>query len=177
MPIFEFYCPDNNRIYTFFARNREQAERIPKCPDNPEFRMIKIPSTFAISKGGSSKKSGGEDASPENPGAETAPEGMDKQIDERAMMSVMSEMERAIEGMDENNPDPKLLGRMMRRMAEVTGERLDGQMEEVVRKLEEGADPEKLEEEFGDFLGDEEGGGGGGFGGGPSRDPNIYDYD
>ena len=31
-------------------------------------------------------------------------------------------------------------------------------MEEMVRKLEEGADPEGLEEQFGDLLGDEEGG-------------------
>ena len=36
---------------------------------------------------------------------------------------------------------------MMRRMAELTGERIDGDMEEVVRRLEEGADPESLEEQ------------------------------
>jgi hypothetical protein len=41
------------------------------------------------------------------------------------------------------------MGRMMRRMAEMTGEKIDGEMEEVVRKLEEGADPESLEEQMG----------------------------
>jgi hypothetical protein len=57
----------------------------------------------------------------------------------------------------------------------------------MVRKLEEGEDPEKLEEQFGDVMGeggpdDEMGGMGGmgGFGGGrrgaPSRDPHLYDY-
>jgi hypothetical protein len=34
-------------------------------------------------------------------------------------------------------------------MAEMTGEKIDGEMEEVVRKLEEGADPEALEEKMG----------------------------
>jgi hypothetical protein len=42
------------------------------------------------------------------------------------------------------------MGRMMRRMSELTGEKLDGEMEEVVRKLEEGADPDQLEEQLGD---------------------------
>jgi hypothetical protein len=41
------------------------------------------------------------------------------------------------------------MGRMMRRMAELTGEKIDGQMEEMVRKLEEGADPDALEEQLG----------------------------
>ena len=43
MPIYEFYCPDNNRLYTFFARNAEQAARIPLCPDNPGFGMERYP--------------------------------------------------------------------------------------------------------------------------------------
>jgi hypothetical protein len=69
---------------------------------------------------------------------------------------------------------------MMRRMSDLTGEKLDGEMEEMVRKLEEGQDPEKIEEEMGEILGDEgEGGGGyggGGFGGAPTRDPGLYDF-
>ena len=35
---------------------------------------------------------------------------------------------------------------------------MDEPMEEVVRKLEEGADPDELEDRMGDFLGDEESG-------------------
>ncbi len=179
MPFFEFYCPDNNKIYTFFARTKEQAESIPACPDNPDFRMVKMLSRFAIGKPAAA--SGDKPQAPGLPG-EMGPDA-GPEIDERAMMSVMGEMESAMAGMDENNPDPKVLGRMMRRMAEVSGERLDGEMEEVVRKLEEGADPEALEEQFGDIMGDGGegegygGGFGGGFGGGaPSRDPNVYDY-
>ncbi len=172
MPIFEFYSPDTKRIYTFFARNREQAERIPKCPDNPDFRMVKLPSTFAIKRGGGKRSA---DSERDNLQRGDGREDAEKKIDERAMMSVMGEMEKAMSGMDETNPDPRLLGRMMRRMVEITGERLDDQMEEMVRKLEEGTDPEKLEEELGDMMGDEDGGSD--YGGGLSRDPNIYDYD
>jgi len=110
----------------------------------------------------------------------------------------MSAMEGEFSNIDEN--DPRAMGRMMRRMSELTGEKLDGEMEEVVRKLEEGADPDKLESEMGG-LGEEEGGDpddpyGQGPGadakppadpkepmhrfrlrrGPPTRDPQLYDY-
>jgi hypothetical protein len=88
-----------------------------------------------------------------------------------------------MDSVDEN--DPRAMGRMMRRMSEISGESLDGEMEEMVRKLEEGQDPEKIEEQMGDVLGEpgeeDDGYGGGmggmgGFGRRPSRDPNLYDY-
>jgi len=56
-------------------------------------------------------------------------------------------MEGEFANVDEN--DPRAMGRMMRRMADLTGEKIDGEMEEVVRKLEEGADPESLEDQLG----------------------------
>ena len=57
-------------------------------------------------------------------------------------------------GMDEDNPDPRQMGSLMRRMCEMTGEKMDGVMEEVVRKLEEGANPEELEARMGDAIDD-----------------------
>jgi hypothetical protein len=191
MPIYEYYCPDNNRIYQFFAKTLAQAESLPKCPDNPAFRMVKMVSGFAI--GGATKKSTGEapgaggaggDA-PGGPDAAGGPAGGAGDADDPRMEAAFSQLEREMESIDEN--DPRAMGRMMRRMSELTGERLDGEMEEMVRKLEEGEDPEKLEEQFGDMMGeggpeDEMGGMGGmgGFGGGrrgaPSRDPHLYDY-
>ena len=180
MPIYEFYCPDNHKVYQFFARSSAYADTIPKCPDNPDFRMVKKISGFAI--GGSEKKS-----SPD--GGEDGPD-----LDDPKMMAAMAEMERAVSGMDEDNPDPKQMGQLMRQMAEMTGESLTGEMEEMVRKLEEGADPEGLEEQFGDLLGDEEGGdpmGGmgdlgdadsskdsmGAFRGPPLRDETLYEFE
>ncbi len=175
MPIYEYYCPDNNKIYSFYARTLAQGQTIPKCPDNPEFRMVKMVSTFAIS-------SGGKKESEDSPAMEGGMDDGGPDLDDPRMMAAMSEMEREMAGMDEENPDPRQMARMMRRMAELSGEKMDAGMEEMVRKLEEGQDPEKLEEELGDVLGDfgedEEGGFGGGFGGrgSPVRDPGLYDY-
>ena len=50
---------------------------------------------------------------------------------------MMKELETSISGMDEDNPDPKQMGSLMRRMCEMS-EHMDEPMEEVVRKLEEG---------------------------------------
>jgi hypothetical protein len=65
---------------------------------------------------------------------------------------MMAEMEREMSGMDENNPDPRMLGRMMRKMTEATGQAMPPEMEHMIRRLEAGEDPEKLEEEFGDAF-------------------------
>src|SRR6185295_2926283 len=66
--------------------------------------------------------------------------------EEARMDAAMGAMEREFASVDEN--DPRAMARMMRRMSELTGERIDGEMEEVVRKLEEGTDPESLEEQM-----------------------------
>ena len=63
------------------------------------------------------------------------------------MEAAMGEMEREFSNVDEN--DPRAMARMMRRMSDLTGEKIDGEMEEVVRKLEEGTDPQELEEQLG----------------------------
>lgn len=188
MPIYEYYCQDNHTIYQFYAKTLAQGQTIPKCPANPAYRMRKLVSAFAITSGG------GKDESAEvKPGA--APGG-DPAEDAR-MEAAMGAMEHEFSSIDEN--DPKAMARMMRRMSELTGEKIDGEMEEVVRKLEEGADPDSLEDQLGggpeegadDPYG--EGPGGPGAGGpapdpkepkhrfrvrrtAPRRDPALYDY-
>ena len=148
MPIYEYHCPDNNTIYQFFAKTLAQGKLVPKCPDNPKFRMQKALSTFAVKTGG--KKSGDGEAQEGAPGASGDP------AEDARMEAAMNAMEGEFANVDEN--DPRAMGRMMRRMAELTGEKIDGEMEEVVRKLEEGADPESLEEQLGsDSAGGEEG--------------------
>ena len=47
------------------------------------------------------------------------------------------------------------MGSLMRKMSELTGESMDEPMEEVVRKLEEGMNPDELEERMGDLDVDE----------------------
>ncbi|HWA85355.1 MAG TPA: FmdB family transcriptional regulator [Opitutus sp.] len=192
MPIYEYYCPDNNTIYQFYAKTLAQGNSVPKCPANPGFRMRKLVSAFAVTgrakedKGAAGKASG---------------EGGDPAEDAR-MEAAMGAMEKEFSSVDEN--DPRAMARMMRRMSELTGEKIDGEMEEVVRKLEEGADPDSLEDQLGggpegagegDPYGDEMGMGGMGGEGGPPpdpkepkhrfrvrrppprRDPKLYDYE
>ena len=136
MPIYEFHSPDTNKIYSFFARSVSYAGKTPRCPDDPNARMERLVSKFAFT--GRAKEK------PDSP-----PGGDD--LDPR-MERVMAEMERDMAGMDENNPDPRALGRMMRKMTEATGQKMPAEMEQMIRRLEAGEDPEKLEEEFGDAF-------------------------
>jgi len=171
MPIYEFYCPENHRIYQFYARTLAQGRTVPKCPDNPAFEMRKIVSAFAVVGKGAKAGEPGQQSSGPKGGHEEA------QLD-----AAMGQLEKEFSSADE--ADPRSMGRMMRRMAELTGERMDGPMEEVVRKLEEGADPESLEDELGPDPGPGEAPGakGGSRGGtrrrriAPVRDPKLYEY-
>jgi len=183
MPIYEFYCPNNHRIYQFYAKTLAQGRTVPKCPDNPAFPMRKMLSRFAVNTGGYG------DEPPSAPSAgDTA--------DDSRMEAAMGAMEREFSQVDEN--DPRAMGRMMRRMAELSGEKIDGEMEEVVRKLEEGADPDELEDRMGGEGtpgGEDDPYGEGPIPGGapgdpktesrgryrvrraaPTRDPKLYDY-
>jgi hypothetical protein len=45
-----------------------------------------------------------------------------------------------------------MLGRMMRKMMEASGQKLPGEMGEMLGRLEKGEDPEKLEAEYGDVM-------------------------
>ena len=192
MPIYEYYCPDNHTVYQFYAKTLAQGKIIPTCPDNPEFHMQKAISAFAVKTGG--KKSGDGEAKGDAAGG---PEAGGDPAEDARMEAAMSAMEGEFANVDEN--DPRAMGRMMRRMAELTGEKIDGEMEEVVRKLEEGADPESLEDQFGGGSPDDEGdpyGGDGPMPGGADkpdpkemkqrfkarraplrRDPKLYDYE
>lgn len=136
MPIYEFYCPDNHRIYSFLARSSSLAGEIPRCPDDPRFRMQKTVSNFAFI--GRARELGpGED-----PG----------EMDDPRMAAMMAEMEKEMSGMDEEHPDPRAMARMMRRMGELGGQPMPPAVEEMIARMEKGEDPEKLEEEYGDAL-------------------------
>ena len=86
------------------------------------------------------------------------------------MMRFASELEN----MDEN--DPRAMAKAVRKMTELAGEPITPAMEEMIRRLEAGEDPDRIEEDLGDALEEEVGeGGGGGFGGAPpERDGGLY---
>lgn len=138
MPIYEFYCAQNHKIYSFLARSLRYAGSTPRCPDDPKFRMKRMISNFSFTGRAKEKSTMPGQASPEDSRMEAA----------------MAEMEREFGGMDSENPDPRQLARMMRKMSALTGDEVPGPMEEMIRRMESGEDPEKLEEEFGDAMED-----------------------
>lgn len=150
MPIYEFVSRDTGKIYSFFAHSTSYAEKIPFCPDGKKFKMEKLISGFSITGGNEKQSEEAEKSDSIDPNDPFS--GMDSNQAEK----VMKELEGAIGGMDEDNPDPKQMGHLMRKMSEITGESMDEPMEEVVRKLEEGADPNELEDKMGNFMGLEE---------------------
>ena len=135
MPIYEFYCPDNNKLYSFLARTLAYRDKLPVCPDGEGLRMEKRVSAFAVI--GKAKEESGDD-----PFAG---------VDDAKMESFMADMEREMGSMNEENPDPRQLGHFMRKMTDMMGDRTPDALKEVVRRLESGEDPEKLEEQFGSF--------------------------
>lgn len=142
MPIYEYYCPDNHTVYQFYAKTLAQGRTVPRCPDNPAFKLVRRPSAFSV---GTRKAE--ETLTRSDEGATVG--------DDARMEAALSQMEREFSHVDEN--DPKAMARLMRRMAELTGERIDGEAEEMVRKLEEGADPEALEASLGGDSTDDDG--------------------
>ena len=136
MPIYEFYSPDNHTIYSFLARSVRFSGLTPRCPDNPKFRMERMISNFSLTGRAKEKPM----AAAESP------------ADDPRMDAAVAEMEREFGGMDSENPDPRQLARMMRKMSALTGDAVPAPMEEMIRRMEAGEDPEKLEAEFGDAM-------------------------
>ena len=165
MPIYEFLCTDCNRIFSFLSKSIKE-ERTPKCPKCKGENMTRQISLVSkqIKKNRSGSSSADETDRPYDP------------AEEAKMERAMKVLEKEMAGMDEENPDPRQLGRLMRRMSELTGEPMPEEMTEAVKRLEAGEDPEKIEEEMGDLFGEEDPYDGGGGYGGPVRDPGLYDF-
>ena len=169
MPIYEYACPKCRVIFNFLSK-RINPGHLPTCPKCGNKKMTKQMSRFAMSRGLKEPGPAGESEGNEPP----MPDFDDPRI-ERAMM----EMERDMEHMDENNP--KHMAHMMRKMKDLMPPgTIPKELDVDIKRLEAGEDPEKIEEDMGDVLGDfmggdDEGGGMGG-GGGYSHDAGLYDY-
>ena len=118
--------------------------------------------------------------------AETAPSGEAEgdvgpmpDLDDPRIARAMNEMERDMANLDENNP--KHMAHMMRKMKDILPPgTMPKEVDMAIKRLESGEDPEKIEADMGDILGDFMGGEGGegmgGGGGGYSHDSGLYDY-
>jgi len=156
MPIYEFLCVQCNRIFSFHSF-KVDPDKMPTCPKCGAEDLERVPSRFGVGSASKTEsKSGGDD--------------FDDPRLEREMMKLASDLE----GMDEN--DPRQMAAAVRKMTELAGEPVTPAMEEMIRRLETGEDPERIEEDLGDAIesemGDEVGGG---FGGAPpTRDEGLY---
>ena len=170
MPIYEFACPKCRVIFNFLSR-RVNPERPPTCPKCGNKKLVKQMSSFAMPRG-ARDAADADDFGPDD-------EGPMPKLDDPRVMRAMNEMERDMAHLDENNP--KHMAHMMRKMKELLPPgSMPKEMDTAIKRLEAGEDPEKIEADMGDILGDFMGGadeeGGPGGGGGYSRDSGLYDY-
>lgn len=163
MPIYEFACPKCRVIFSFLSK-RINPDRKPACPKCGSKRLSKEVSRFAMLSGGGGDAEGGDDNMPD--------------LDDPRVMRAMGELERDMERMDENNPQH--MAHMMKKMRDIMPDgSIPKELDVAIKRLEKGEDPEKIEEDMGDVLGDffgDEADASGMGGGGYSRDDTLYDY-
>ncbi len=136
MPIYEFYCEDCHTIFNFFSSSVNTKKR-PLCPRCKQKKLRRQMSTFA--RIGGAKEEGDLDDVP---------------IDEAKMEKAMSLLAREAEGINED--DPRQAANLMRKLSDVAGVGLGPGMEEALKRMEAGEDPEQIEAEMGDLLEQEE---------------------
>ncbi|MBI3851279.1 MAG: zinc ribbon domain-containing protein [Verrucomicrobia bacterium] len=168
MPIYEFACPKCRVIFNFLSK-RTNPERSPACPKCGHKKLAKQMSRFAAPRRAKEPAAKGDiDDGNEPPMPD---------FDDPRIARAMSEMERDMESLDENNP--RHMAHMMRKMKDLMpAGTMPKEMDIAIKRLEAGEDPEKIEADMGDLLGDLMGGeaGGAGTGAGYTHDSGLYDY-
>jgi putative FmdB family regulatory protein len=135
MPIYEFYCRACNRIFSFFSKRIDTDSR-PACPACGKKKLSREVSAFA-----SVGRHKGEDSA--------AGDG-DFAMDEPRVEKAMETLAQEAAGLDESNP--RQAANLMRKFSDATGLKMGEGMEEAMRRLEAGEDPEAVEAEMGDRL-------------------------
>lgn len=135
MPVYEFYCADCHTVYNFLSRSVNTDKR-PACPKCGRPKLERKASLFAISKGLREDAGGMPD------------------VDEASLEQALASMAGEFEGMNEE--DPRAAARMMRKLFGASGMKLGPGMEEALKRMEAGDDPERIEADMGDVLDHEE---------------------
>ncbi len=132
MPIYEFYCLHCHTVYSFLSRRINPTGR-PKCPGCGRDSLEKQVSLFTHT--GRAREDAGEDDLP---------------IDESRMERAMSALASEAESLDEENPQQAAA--LLRKFSGMTGLELGPGMQEAIKRMEEGEDPEDIEQEMGERL-------------------------
>lgn len=128
-------------IFSFLSRVPNTDKR-PACPRCGRGKLDRKLSRFAISRG----RSAAEERAGDNPDLAG--------MDETRLEQAMAELAHEVEGVSED--DPRQMASLMRRLYARTGLRLGQSMEEAMRRMEAGEDPDRIEEEMGHLLEQEE---------------------
>lgn len=136
MPIYEFYCKNCHMIFNFFSASINTETR-PLCPKCEKIRLERQMSVF------STPRHRGEEEDTPFP-----------DIDESKMEQAMNLLASEAEAVDEN--DPRQAANLMRKFSDLTGLNLGPGMEEALRRMEAGEDPDQIEAEMGDLLEEED---------------------
>jgi len=138
MPIYEFYCDRCRTIYQFFSRT-VNTEKIPFCPNCKDIRLQRIASVFSTISGNQGDTETDDDMPP---------------IDEARMERAMNMLANEVDKIDED--DPRQAAVFMRKLASEAGIQMGAKLEEALARMEQGEDPDKIEEEMGDMLDEDE---------------------
>jgi putative FmdB family regulatory protein len=132
MPIYEFYCEDCNTVFNFFSKtiNTSKKPKCPKCKTRTLTRQISM-----VAFTGRATEGKEMDDLPFDSGKM-----------EQAMQMLAGEADKM------NEDDPKQAANLMRKLSDMTGLKLGDGMDEALRRMERGEDPEQVEAELGDIL-------------------------
>ncbi len=140
MPIYEFYCVDCHRIYSFMAR-RIDTTSCPPCPKCGRSKLDRQVSAFAVT----GKAKGGDNDTNDD---------MDLPIDEGKMEKAMASLAHEAENVSED--DPRQAAQLMRKFSDMTGLQMGEGMQEALSRMEAGEDPDSIEAELGQRIEEEE---------------------
>ena len=134
MPIYEFACPKCRVIFSFLSK-RTTPDRLPVCPKCGNKKMAKQMSGFAMLKGAAEPAG--------QPAGDEGEDGPMPDMNDPKIMRAMSEMERDMARLDENNP--KHMAHMMRKMKDLLpAGTMPKELDVAIKRLESGGDPENL---------------------------------
>ena len=139
MPIYEFYCSRCHTIYNFLSKSAN-TDKIPLCPKCINIPLARQMSVFAAISSGKAKDNAQDDPY--------------SGLDEKKVESELKKLAAEADKINEDNPRAAV--QLMRKFSSMTGMKLGDGFQEALKRMEQGDDPEKIEEEMGDILAEEE---------------------
>ena len=136
MPIYEFYCENCNTIFNFYSKTINTTKK-PKCPKCKTKILSRQMSAFAFT--GKAKEDSDTDDLP-----------FDEGKMEKAMQLLAGEADKI------NEDDPRQAANLMRKLSDMTGLQLGPGMNEALKRMEAGEDPDAIEAEMGGLLEEED---------------------